>query len=413
MLRILLPALLIAGLIGTVVRFGREGEEAAANPVAASVSVPAPSTATATVAVKDTVRASIAEVMTRQGAALLAGDRKAFVGVAAPSAKDSVAWLDDRFTTLRAMGVTRWTVTVGEVRSSAKYWEAGVDVEYCFVANCVKPLKAGLSTHWNVGYGTRTEITEIWDRVVGRTIHPWAQSKLTAVAGRRVVVAAPAALAARMPRVLATAEAAAKVADGFAATDRPGRYVLYLAGEKEWDAWAYGDEGSWVDGYANADSEAVVVRASALSSADLGMLLRHEFAHVASLVGRSVAVSNADAWWLKEGLADYAGFGPRSFGSFPRRTETAAFVRKGWNGDLRVQAPGQKASDRTASARYGVAYLGVQCLIQRYGQSRATSFVQAVAVQGVTIEIAAARSLGATWKTVNSTCATQIRKTVG
>jgi hypothetical protein len=408
LLGILLPLLLIAGLIGVVAGLGRDGEEATAKPLAADT---VPTTVSSVVA--SPAGTVIAEAMNRQGEALLSGDRAAFVGLADPAAKNSVAWLNERFTTLRAMGVTRWTASVRETVPTAGDWRATVDLEYCFAANCARPLTIVLNTRWRLGYGTKTEITEIWALANGRTSHPWAQSALRAKAGTRVVVAAPAALAGRMPRVLATAEAAARVADGFAAEAGPGRYVLYLAGEKEWDAWSYGDEGEWVDGYANAATEAVVVRASALGSGDLGVLLRHEFTHVASLAGRAGAVRSADSWWLKEGLADYAGFGARSFSSFPRRTETVAYVRKGWNGDLRVAAPGRKASDRAASARYGVAYLGVSCLVQRYGRARAMSFVQEVAVRGTTIDIAAARSLGTPWKTVNSTCAAQIRKAAG
>ena len=365
-------------------------------------------------AAKERVRAAIGEALTAQAAALLAGDRAGFTGFADAdtAAKLVKPWLTDRFTSLRALGIARWSPTVSSITEyGTARWSATVDVDYCFAISCGRPLRQPLHTMWSLGDPTGPKLTEIYPGRTGRTAPPWTQSVLKAVIGNRVVVASTAANAGRLPGALADAEAAASVADRFAGAVKPGRYVIYLAGNAEWGKWPYGDEGRWVAGYAQEETESTVVKLSALGSIGLGPLLRHELTHVSSLAGQSDDVRSADSWWLSEGLADYAINGDQPFATYPRRAETTAFVRS-WKGDLRVGAPGAKSSARDASARYGVAYLGVQCLFRTYGEAKAMAFFHAVAVNGTTPGNTAPQTLGVPWSEVGTTCAARIRAAV-
>ncbi|MGX6607966.1 hypothetical protein ACWKSP_38455 [Micromonosporaceae bacterium Da 78-11] len=411
------PVLLVAALCtGGLLFFAARKNQASALPAY----VYTPGTAFASAqrridereAAKAQVKATISAALTAQSAALLAGDKAKFVGFAARSAKRVAPWLTDRFTSLHAMGIARWDTTVVTFTPYTEpRWQANVELKYCFVADCARPLTATLHTMWDLADQSDPKLTEMWASDPGRATPPWAQSVLRARIGSRVVVAASSADAGRLPGALAAAEAAAKVADGYAGRARPGRYVVYLAGAKDWDTWPYGAEGKWVAAYANETTESTVVQIASLRTTDLAELLRHEMGHVASLAGRSTKVDYADSWWLTEGLAEHIGVKGRPFSSYSGRAETAAFVRNRWKGDLRVGAPTEKASVRDASARYGTAFLGVSCLMQKYGRARTLGFFHAVAVDGTGLSSAASQSLGVPWPTVTSTCVAQIRRT--
>lgn len=417
-----LPVLLVAG-VGTVVALAAGSSsgdaDAAAEPSATWSYTPNPMLASLQSereekeAKEERVRTAIGTALTTQGAALLSGDKAKFVSLALPSAPRVTAWLNERFTTLRAMGVAQWNPSV----SSLNVWpdlrgQANIEVKYCFVAGCPRPSTTTLHTMWNIADPANPTLTEMWASPSrGRTTEPWAQSPLRAVAGKRVVVATTPANAGRLAGTLAEAEKAAAVADQLAAAAKPGKYVIYLAGAKEWGKWPYGDEGKWVAGYANEDTESVVVNVPALKNIKLDFLLRHELAHIASLAGRSESVKRADSWWLSEGVAEWAAAGGKPFTTNFRRAETAAFVRTRWKGDLRVGEPSAKTTVRDASARYGTAHLAVACLMKTYGRQKALGFIQAVAVQGTPLPEAATQTLNTSWPTVTKTCAAEIRRT--
>ncbi|GAA0583986.1 hypothetical protein GCM10010172_81180 [Paractinoplanes ferrugineus] len=415
-----LAVVLVAVLAGVVlVVRGASGGGTQASPTTAYTNGGNPATvetnsaAAERDAAEERVRAAIGEALTTQSVALLTGDKGKFVSLADAEAELVAPWLTDRFTSLRALGITRWSPTVSSItETGTARWSAVVDVDYCFADPCPRSLNQPLHTMWNLGDPAGPRLTEIYPGRTGRTAPPWTQSVLKALAGNRVVVAATAANAGRMSATLADAEAAAGVADRFGGDVRPGKYVIYLAGDKEWGKWPYGDEGRWVAGYAQPESESTVVRLSALGTIGLGALLRHELTHVASLAGRSVEVPGADGWWLTEGLAEYATSGDQPFTAYPRRAETATFVRS-VKGDLNVGGPAAKSSARDASARYGAAYLGVQCLFQTYGAEKTMTFFHAVAVNGTSLSNTAPQVLGTPWPDVSSTCTARIRRLVG
>jgi hypothetical protein len=411
------PVLVLAVLLGggLAVYAGQEAE-----PTALPTYVYTPNPALAALrkqqedrdAAKEKVKTAIGTALAAQSTALLAGDKAKFVGLADPSAKLAKPWLADSFTSLHAMGIKQWDTSVASFNAwTEPRWQANIDVEYCFVAGCTRRLTTTLHTMWDMTWVSDPKLTEVWDYTDGQTSPPWAQSVLQAKVGSRVVVAASAANAGRLSGVLAEAEAAARVADQYAGAAKPGKYVIYLASAKEWGKWPYDTEGKWVAGYADEASESVVVNLRSLQTIKLDVLLRHEMGHVAGLAGRSGKVKRADSWWLNEGMAEYIAANGKPFSSYMRRTETASFVRNGWKGDLRVGEPSQKASARDASARYGTAFLGVSCLMQKYGRAKALGFFHAVAVEGTGLDAAASQSLGVPWKSVTSTCKAHMRST--
>ena len=355
---------------------------------------------------------AITAALSAQSAALLSGDKAKFLALADPSAKYVKPWLTERFTTLRAMGIAQWNTSITSMFSTNSWeWTAKIRLEYCFVANCAHPLLANLSTQWNMSIPDRPLLEQMYEYTSHRPV-PWGQAVLRAKAGSRVVVAASAANASRIDGVLASAEAAARVADRYASSARPGRYVIYLATDQEWSDWSYTDEVTYAAGYALVDTESVILRASLLRSSTLDMTLRHEMTHVASLAGWSAGASKKNSWWLIEGLAEHAGLGD-SYSAYPRRAQTGPFVRNRWNGDLRVGVPRTTASVVDANGRYGAAYLGVGCLLKTYGPAKTLTFFHAVAVRNTALTTAAPTSLGAPWTTVSKTCAAYIRKTAG
>jgi hypothetical protein len=424
-----LPALLVAGLLAGGLVYANRDSPVYANrdsPADASgqqsTAAAPPDPALETVydpaveeqRTKALIEKSINDALAAQGQALLAGDKTSFVGFADPTAKEANprTWLSDRFTTLRALGVTQWNASVDSfVKNNGWRWSVTVKIDYCFASPCARSLTTTLESFWNMATPDHPMIEKMWDYKSGRLAQPWAATVLRTKAGSRVVVAASKANAGQLDRTLAAAEAAARVADTYATDARPGKYVIYLADDEQWDEWSHSREGPYVAGYATEDRESVVLRMSALNSIPLADLLRHEMTHVASLAGASDSVNEADSWWLVEGLAEYALLNGKPFATYNRRRETAAFVRAKWKGDLRVGAPAKKASQSDVSARYGTAYLGVNCLMATYGRAKTLAFVQEVAVGGYTLTVSSTRALGVPWSTVTSTCGAQIRRT--
>lgn len=368
-------------------------------------------------ALLDAKQNAAAATLRAQADALLRGNRGRFLGATDPAAKRSVAWLSERFSTLRAMGVRQWAPTVTEFRRydpTTERWISTVRVNYCFAEQSCAPVPLDLHTMWKIGQDNVARIVEVWPKAYSGTVAPpWTESTLRATVGKRVVVAATARNAGRIPSVLATAEAAARAADKYASGTAPTRYVVYLASEKEWDAWARSDIGEWVAGFAQGQAQSVVIRLSALANTDLRLLLRHELAHVATLGGGTRSRDRAATWWLVEGLAEYAAMDGRPVSAYPERSQTRRFVRGTWGGELTVAQPGRKASQQEASARYGVAYLGVSCLATRYGRAKMLAFFRAVVLESRGLVAASPPALGAQWPVVTKQCAAYIRRAAG
>jgi hypothetical protein len=212
-----------------------------------------------------------------------------------------------------------------------------------------------------------------------------------------------------LPNLLARAEAAARTADQYVVTgDRPDRYRVYYAGSKEWKSWYGGQQPEWVAGYAiglGGDHE-VVLRHDRYTAAGLSELLRHELTHVASLPDHDGL--DDSTWWLTEGLADYAA----TVGRYNGLTETRRLVRRGWDGKLDTLAPTEDTPDARVIGSYGIAYLAVRYLVDRFGEERVFAFVKAVIHDRRIPRQTSDEIFGVPWSTLHADCVKHVRGAV-
>ncbi|WP_327001957.1 hypothetical protein OHA72_43575 [Dactylosporangium sp. NBC_01737] len=300
-----------------------------------------------------------------------------------------------RFHSLRALRVARWTAQVTETPDEADdRWTVKVTIGYCLGNPACEPVHLVLPTAWTVRDG-RAVVTEFQ-----RTVLPWDLTALQGVAGRRVVVAAPASLAGQLERTVQAADRAADIADRFARWGPPPtRYVVYLAGPEEWRTWWNGQADSF-DGYA-AGSYGVAVQPV---QDGLENLLAHEFAHVVSL-----GAEPGTLWWLAEGLAEYVADRDGSW-TRDRLPSVRRYLRaERWDGSVTLDGIPQGASDDDRRARYGIALLAVTCLAQRFGEDQMLAFFGSVVRKGSDPEAASLNVFGTEWAPVAEGCAAQIR----
>ena len=79
---------------------------------------------------------------------------------------------------------------------------------------------------------------------------------------------------------------------------------------------------------------------------------------------------------------------------------------------MALDDPPQDASAADIRARYGLAYLAVRRLAERFGESRMLMFFAAVARDGLSLESAAESVLGVGWDDVAADCAQAIRSRI-
>ncbi|GAA3220676.1 hypothetical protein GCM10010532_050490 [Dactylosporangium siamense] len=329
-----------------------------------------------------------------QSQALLGGDLAAYLSfVDAPLHPE----FTQRFHSLRALRVARWTakVLIMPLDPDDK-WTVKVTVRYCLGdADCV-PAEMVLPSTWTVRDGRAVATT------FQRTVLPWDLTALEAVAGRRVIVAAPAALAGQLRQTLEAADRAADLADRYARWDPPPkRYVVYIAGPEQWRTWWNGRT-DYTDGYAYGPY-GVAVKAD---QDGLTNLLTHEFTHVVSI---SDQYGGARDWWLTEGLAEYVadrdGSWTRDRLPFVRR-----YLRAGrWDGAVTLAGVPNGASKDDSVARYGLALLTVTCLANRFGEDKMLAFFTSVVREAQEPEQAAPTVFGTDWAPVAGACAAEIR----
>jgi hypothetical protein len=237
--------------------------------------------------------------------------------------------------------------------------------------------------------------------------------------GNRVVVATTKAYQSRLPSAVSAADRAAVVADSFAGftVKAPARYTIYLAGASEWKKWYGGTSENWAAARAWPISDYhsdVVIRADSVRSSELENLLRHELTHVTSLAGADIEGDSKDWWWLLEGIAEYASYRGRPVSSYDALTPVRRFVndRDSFDGHVTVEPPDETASLDDAAARYGLAFLCVRRISEKYGEPKMLKFFNAVMQQNKKLDDAAKTALGPAWSTVEKDCVTYIRNTV-
>jgi hypothetical protein len=363
-----------------------------------------------------------------QTAALLAGDEAGFLALADPANATLLADLRRRFTVLRAMRVAGWDETLTAapepvsgaastpVSGAPQQWRAGVELRYCFaVAGCAQ-VPVRVETRWIDPDGKPRLVSLGASPGADLGPRPWKVSDLRVAVGARVIVAATPRYANRLAPALAGAEKAAAVADRYARWGQPpGRYLVYLAGPDEWSRWYGVSQPSWVAGYAmpvsDSDTE-IILNAQKIDSTEVLDTLRHEFAHVVTLAG--VRRSYPARWWLVEGIAEYIRMVGRPLSAYRGLSLTRKYLHSGrWPGLVALDEPALSASTEEATGRYGVAFLAVRCLAERYGEDRMLAFFDAVVRRGGDPDAASVAEFNAPLAAVTAGCAAYTRAAVG
>ncbi|MEH0842702.1 hypothetical protein V6U81_09960 [Micromonospora sp. CPCC 205711] len=349
----------------------------------------------------------------RQATALLGGDRAGFLAVADRSAQPVLA---RRYAALRALRVTVWRAERDgpptPVPGRPGQWRQPVTFRYCFVVPNCSPSPVSVSTRWREA-GDAPVLLAVEESQSGQTAaRPWEVSELVAAVGPRTVVATTPALRGKLPALLAEAESAARVADLYAvAGPPPDRYRVFYAGPAEWRRWYGGGRPKWTAGYAvgiGGGQHEVVLNAQTLPTGGAGALLRHELTHAASLPDQSS--SGRALWWLKEGLAEYAGASGAPVVRYEGLDEVRALLR-GWDGRLDSLAPAADDPADRAGGAYGVGYLAVHHLVDRYGEQRTLEFFRAVVHDRRSLDDAAEQVFGDPWGPLHDECVGYVRAT--
>jgi hypothetical protein len=151
----------------------------------------------------------------------------------------------------------------------------------------------------------------------------------------------------------------------------------------------------------------VVLNAKGLHSSVLDDLLRHEMTHASSLPGEGYRTGAN--WWLVEGIADHAAAGGRPVGRYEGLPDVRRLVAQGWNGPLAKAEPGAGSSDWQVSAAYGVGYLAVRHLVDRFGEADTLAFFKAVVHDKRTLDQASAEVFGDPWSVLHGECVSYVR----
>lgn len=359
----------------------------------------------------------MAAQLDRQAAALLNGDRAGFLAVAEPAARPA---LTRRYAALRALRVTAWRPVADGVPEAVDRrpgeWRLTVTVGYCFVVPGCTPSSVELGTRWRVAGEAEPLLTAVEEsRATPAGARPWEVSDLAVAVGKRAVVATTPALRGRLPGLLAQAEAAARVADLYAvAAPPPDRYLVYYAGRAEWQRWYGGGRPKWTAGYAvgvGGGHHDVVLNAQSLTPTGVDDLLRHELTHAASLPDRGYA--DRSSWWLVEGLAEYAGADGQPVDRYEGLAEARKLVRGGWGGRLDALAPADDAADDRVGGAYGIGYLAVRHLVDRFGEQRVLDFFRAVVHERRSMDEAADEVFGEPWPGLHDDCVAYLRAVAG
>ncbi|MET7374351.1 hypothetical protein [Micromonospora arida] len=397
-----LPAALVVGVIretGARPTVSRVGSSAADDPATAVAR-----------ALSDRITAQLH----RQSAALLGGDRAGFLAVADPAAHND---LRRRFAALRELKVTGWRAEPSglpvPIIGKPGEWRLLVRFQYCFVTPNCRPSPVLIGTRWRENGDQPRMVAMEESKSVETGTRPWEISELAVAVGARTIVATTPALRGKLPGLLAQAEAAAKVADGYAVTGSPpDRYRIFYAGRTEWQRWYGGERPEWTGGYAvtvGGGHHEVVLNAEGLSNSGTDDLLRHELTHAASLPERGYP--GKLTWWLVEGLAEFAGAGGQAVDRYEGIADVRKMVRGGWDGKLEGVNPADDASAERVAGSYGIGYLAVRHLVDRYGPLRLLTFFKTVVHDGRTIEAASEKAFGEQWSTLHDECVAYVRAT--
>lgn len=375
----------------------------------------------------------LAQLLKAQGEALVRGDEQGWLAPIDPGNKKLYDQYRTQFKVLRALKVSAWQVEMGipPIVVPGAETDARVMVAYCFSTPQCPPFEQfqgtaaqftqDLKVRW--GHDGTILITESkpaeQDRFETRPL-PWETGELTVREGRRVIVAAAASQVHRLDEVLAAADRAAPIVDRYARLanrELPERYVVYLAGEREWRTWRGGVRGTWLYGYAyrvGLMTSQVVLRMKRLGKRDLPTVLRHELGHVITATGSEPYGTSPFDKWLIEGIAEYIGRAGEAPSRTPRMGAVRAYVRgEGWPRSIKLAPPDADASGLELDAFYGLSHLAMSCLASRHGEAKLFPWWIDVVHGEVTDDEATRRHFGESWATMDKACLSYLRRVVG
>jgi hypothetical protein len=359
-------------------------------------------------------RRSVDDAVHEQAKALLAADEAGFLAIVDPVNAQLVAEHKRRFKILHAMAPGVWTQAVsGTLKSNSdRSWQGDIKISYCFGASTCQAVQLLVSSAWEFKSDRLVMVDLKPSESQWNGPRPWEVDDLSIATGQRVVIGASRANEWRLTEALKAADRAAQVADKLAKWDLPpSRYVIFLAGPADWKKWYGHEQPNWAAAWAVPVSSTVtevVVRTQVVQQRGLETLLTHELTHVTTLAGKRDGAGRS-AWWLIEGVADYATMIGKPVGQYDAISPTRAFVRGRWNGDPAVDPPLASSSLEEASARYGVAFLAVRRISDRYGQDKMLDFFGRVVHDSQDVDAAAKAALGVSWATAKADCVTFIR----
>jgi hypothetical protein len=384
------------------------GAEASASPTAPA---PSPRPGDPENATQLWLRDRMTEVLVQQAAALVRGDERGFLAAAEPKSA-AVGVLRRQFRSLRALGVAAWLPRISDLPSRlGDRWNVAVSLGHCFGRAGCDPGHVQVETGWVERAGVPRLVAVEPSSGVRDGPRPWEVSELVVATGRRTAVATTASHRSRLAQLLAEAERAAEVADRYAVDGTPPeRYQIFYAGAAEWKRWYGGDRPEWTAGYAvpvGGGRFDVVLNDKDLHSTVVDDLLRHEMTHASSLPG--AGYRTGENWWLVEGVADHAAAGGRPVGRYESLPDVRTLVAQGWKGPLTAAEPGTGAKDWEVSAAYGVGYLAVRHLVDRFGEQDMLAFFKAVVHEKHPPEQASTDVFGEPWQALHDDCVSYIR----
>jgi len=366
---------------------------------------PKPTTSTAVgdmTAVRSLViRDGVAVALKKLSDALLGRDQATYLRVAA--SPGVTAMLQRQYRNLTAMRASVYRLGAGAPMNGDKpgQWKIALNIDVCFIKPDCAPVHVVEPSVWQDTAAGPVLIALSPSKSGSNWYenpHPWELTDLVVAIGPRTMVAAPASLRGRLPAALAAAEKGAARADQYAVGQKPDQYRVYLAGSGEWKKWFGGRRAKWAIGYAIPTgplSADVVLNSAEISGSFLPGVMRHELTHTASIYGSHYWT---DKWWLIEGYAETAEHGL----TWDATAVTRRFVDSGWNGRLPGSSPPDNASNASANGRYGVAFLAVYRLEQRFGRAALIDFFNQVIRSGWTFANAAPKAFHAEWAAVEA-----------
>lgn len=385
-------------------------------PAGAPQIEPAPADKASDAKWRDWAYKAMNDLAKAQSAALLKGDENGYLAAVDPTNKALMAEHRKRFRILHALGLGKWTekIDTSPVEDGYRAWRVTITVGYCVGNASCRSVPLHMAARWAYKGGTLRLVKLSESTVSDQGPRPWEVDDLKVKSGTRVVVAATSANASRLDATVRAADKAAAVADQFAKWEaKPQRYVIFLAGPSNWKEW-YGEEApEWAAAWAvpvDDHTSEVVVRADRVNGSDMQGLLSHELTHVTSLAGADY--SSGKQWWMVEGIADYAQFLGQPVSAYDGLEAVRDMVHDGWDGRVDVTPPAEEASLTDAAGRYGVGFLAIRHIADKYGQAKMLAFFGGVMHKGYTLDRAARDAIGLSWNGLNQECASYIRSVV-